>query len=111
MEFLADNIVWMLSVLWLIIVAAAFLYAVLAALSLWRSLKAAKANIGPVAAEVSVSARMAQEGAAGIEARQQALSEASDDLKRKVDSLTIAGRHAGQVATALRYPVRFLTGL
>jgi hypothetical protein len=110
-DFLADNVVWILSVAWLIVVAAAVLYAVLAALRLWRTLKATKARIEPVSAQLSMSADVARQGVAALEARQRDLEEASGDLSRQANAAAVAGRHAGEVAAALRYPVRFLAGL
>ncbi len=111
MDFLADNAIWILSVLWIIIFALAFAYAVFAALKLWRVLKATKERIAPITSELSISADAAQQGVSKLEERQLALGEASAELQGRVSSLAIAGRHAGKVAGALRYPVRFLTGL
>jgi hypothetical protein len=64
-----------------------------------------------VVAELSASADAAQQGAAGLEARKGEFDVASGELERQLNAAAIAGRHAATVAGALRYPVRFLTGL
>jgi hypothetical protein len=110
-DVLTDNAIAILGVLWILVVAGAFVYAVLAALSLWRSLKAARGRLEGPLAELSAAGAAIEAGTAGLEARQRDLEEASSDLQRQANAAIVVGQRAGEVATALRDPVRFLAGL
>ena len=111
MDVLIDDYVWVLTALWVLFVGGALLYAVLAALGLWRRLKAARATAEPVLSELTAAAERAQAGADGLQARQGDLLAASEGVKTRANAAIVVGKHAGEVAQALRFPVRFLAGL
>lgn len=110
-DFLTDNLIALLGVLWLVVVIGMLVAAGLAAWRLWRVMRSARARVQPALDDLAAAADEARRGADALRARQGELTVASDALRRRADAAVVAGGHAGNIVSALRYPVRFLSGL
>jgi hypothetical protein len=82
----------------------------LAGLRLWRTVRAAQRRVGPMTEELSLAVTRVEEGVGGLETRAAELGEESEHLRRRAEVAAVIGKNALLVATAMRLPLRFLTG-
>lgn len=107
---LADNAVWIALVFFGVVVLAALGWLVLRGLVLWRAIKAAKRAADDGLAALTAETDRMSAALDAMPQRQSELQGALATLQGRVRVAQLLAQNAGEAATALRAPLRYLGG-
>jgi len=108
---LTDNLLAILLAFWVLLVIAALIFLAVTGIRLWRTVKRTKGLVEAPIAELSASAHEAHDRITVLEEKQRDMAVAGEELSAQIAGAATLGKHAGDIAKTLRFPVRFLAGL